>query len=215
MKELLIVGAGGFGRELLQWCKDINAASPTWHIKGFLDDNLHALDALACDCSVVGTIRDWQPGENEVFALAIASPAVKRKVTASLEARGAEFVPVIHPTAYIGDFNRIGKGLVMYPNARITVNTTIGDFVTVLDNTSIGHDARVGDFATFCAGCGINGGVSVGSGAFFGCHVGTVPGVRIGNDAYVGLCSAVVTHVKDGERVLGNPARRIPLPKKS
>ena len=57
MKDLLIVGAGGLGRELLQWVKDVNSAEATWHIKGFLDDNPNRLDGIECDYEVVGSIK--------------------------------------------------------------------------------------------------------------------------------------------------------------
>jgi len=64
MKKLYIVGAGGFGRELLWWVKDINAKEPTWEIMGFLDDNPNALDGCSCDYSVVGTIKDCKPADD-------------------------------------------------------------------------------------------------------------------------------------------------------
>lgn len=213
MKQLIIVGAGGFGRELLQWCKDIQRVKKEWDILGFLDDNPGALDGCACDYAVIGTISEWQPAQDQVFALAIADPKTKEKVAASLEGRGARFVSVIHPDARVGEFNKLGKGLVLYPNARITVNVTIGDFVTVLDNTSIGHDAAVGDYTTISASCGINGHVQIGRRAYFGCGASTIPEVRIGDDCHIGIGSVVVNHIKSGMHVFGNPAKRIALPR--
>ena len=58
MKDIIILGANGFGREVLQWIKDINAVKPTWNIKGFLDDNLNALEGYPCDYRLLGTIKD-------------------------------------------------------------------------------------------------------------------------------------------------------------
>ena len=61
MKKIIIVGAGGFGRELLQWIKDINAQSKSggvWEIVGFIDDDLHALDGVEVDYPIVGSIRE-------------------------------------------------------------------------------------------------------------------------------------------------------------
>jgi len=59
MKEIIIVGASGFGRELLQWIKDINKIENRWIIKGFIDDNLSALDNYKCDYKVIGKVREW------------------------------------------------------------------------------------------------------------------------------------------------------------
>lgn len=74
MQNLIIVGAGGLGRELLQWVKDINAQSPRWHIGGFLADDPKALEGIACSHGVLGGVWDWQPGGNEVFTCAIGDP---------------------------------------------------------------------------------------------------------------------------------------------
>lgn len=213
MKQLIIVGASGFGRELLQWCKDILKIRNEWEIAGFIDDNQSALDGYECDYKVIGAINDWQPNDNQVFALAIAEPKLKKEIVSKLESRGAHFVPIIHPDARIGNFNVLGKGLVMYPNARITVNTKIGDYVTILDNTSIGHDAVIGNYTTISASCGINGHVQVGEGAYFGCNASTIPSIKIGDGCHIGIGSVVVNNIKSGMQVFGNPAKRIALPK--
>ena len=213
MKQLIIVGAGGFGRELLQWCKDILIIRNEWEIAGFIDDNLSALEGYECDYNVIGTINDCQPNENQVFALAIAEPKLKKEIVSKLENRGAKFVQIIHPDARIGSFNELGKGLVMYPNARITVNTKIGDYVTILDNTSIGHDVVIGNYTTISASCGINGHVYVGESSYFGCNASTIPGIKIGDACHIGIGSVVVNSIKSGMQVFGNPAKRIALPK--
>ncbi|MBP3483712.1 MAG: NeuD/PglB/VioB family sugar acetyltransferase [Oscillospiraceae bacterium] len=209
MKDLIIVGAGGFGRELLQWCKEINAVEPRWNIKGFIDDNRAALDGYECDFGVIGAISDWVPDENEEFVVALGFPAVKRRVIESLVSRGANIVSLIHPEARIGGFCNIGKGCIIYPDTRITVNVTIGDYVTILSGNFIGHDASIGSYSTLFGGCSVNGHVVIGERTLLNNHASTVPGIRIGSDVNVGAGSFVVSNVKDGRHVFGNPARKI------
>lgn len=211
MKDIVIVGASGFGRELLQWIKDINRIEPHWNIKGFLDDNLSALEGYACDHKVIGTIEEYVPQENDVFAMALADPALKKQKVELLEARGAEFVSVIHPEARIGDFNELGKGVIIYPGARVTVNAKLGDFVVVLDNTTIGHDAVVGNYTTICGNTSVNGHVEIGKECFLANHVSVVPGRKIGDNAYVGAGSVVINNVRKGYRVFGSPAKKISI----
>ncbi len=208
--DLLIIGASGFGREVLQWVKDINKIEKRWNILGFLDDDLNALEGYECDYKIIGRIKDWVPKESEHFVIAIADPEIKERIVNALEAKGAKFVSIIHPTAIIGECNRIGKGVVIYPYAKITVNVRIGNFVTLL-GSSIGHDAVVGDFSTICGNCGVNGHVQIGKKVFLGGHVAIAPGKRVGDGAYVGIGSVVVTNVKEGYRVFGNPAKRMLL----
>lgn len=205
MKDLIIVGAGGFGRELLQWCKDINKQKPTWNIRGFIDDNPNALNGYECDYSVIGSIKDWCPSDNEEFALAVAEPHLKEKIVRILKTRKAVFATIIHPTARICDFSKIGEGLVLYPYSGINVNTKIGNFVTLL-SSGIGHDCEVGDFCTISSYCDITGGVKLGKRVFIGSRSTVVPKRKIEDDVYIATGSIVVTNLKSGVRVMGNPA---------
>lgn len=208
MEELIIVGASGFGREALQWAKDINKVRNAWIIKGFIDDNLGALDGFECDYKVIGTIRDWKPKNNERFVMAIANPKLKEKISGLMKAKGAVFTCLIHPTAFISDYSKVGEGIVMYPNSGINVNTNIGDFVTVL-SSGVGHDAEIGDYCTISSYCDITGGVKLGKRVFLGSHVTIIPQRKIGDDAYIAAGSVVMTNIKAGAHVFGNPARKM------
>jgi predicted dinucleotide-utilizing enzyme len=121
MKDIIIVGAGGLGREVLQWLTDINQKKETWKIKGFIDDNIHALKNYTYPKKVLGTIEDWKPSENEVFVCAISDPDIKERVvkTAEVPRSGIRFA--YSPDAAIGAYNELGEGVVIYPDARITV----------------------------------------------------------------------------------------------
>lgn len=207
MKELIIVGASGFGREVLQWVKDVNRKDTLWTIKGFIDDNIYALDGYECDYRVLGNIKDWNVSENEVFTCAIAIPAVKEKVSSILKQKGAAFVNVVHPTAIISDFCRIGEGLIITPRAKISPNVTIGNFVTIL-GSGVGHDASIEDYSTISGNCSINGHVRIGKRVFIASNVSIAPSKKIGEDAYIGMGSMVISNVRQGYRVMGNPARK-------
>ena len=210
MKKILIVGAGGFGRELLQWIKDINAEKPTWEIGGFLDDNLQALDGVEIDYPVVGTISDWQPKDDEVFALAMGKPQLKRMVVEKLKSRGAHFAAVIHPTALVSPFAHYGEGLVMFPYSKLSCNSTVGDFVSIL-TTPIGHDNEIGDYTMISGGCNIVRNVKIGKDVFVAAGVCIAQDVVVKDGAYIGLGSVVHKDVKAGTKVFGNPARIIPF----
>jgi len=209
MKKIYIVGAGGFGRELLWWIKDINKVKPTWEIGGFLDDDPHALDGFACDYPVVGSIRDWQPGEEEEFALALGSPQLKRKIVEILKAKGARFATVVHPTAMLSEFARYGEGLIMFPNSKLSVNSTVGDFVTLL-SSPIGHDTVIGDFSVISGNCNIVRNVVIGQDVFLAAGACIAQDVHVGDGAYIGLGAVVLKDVQPGAKMFGNPARAMP-----
>jgi sugar O-acyltransferase (sialic acid O-acetyltransferase NeuD family) len=208
MKELIIVGAGGFGRELLQWVKDVNKIDTKWKIKGFIDDNLAALDNYECDYKIIGRIDDWQPSESETFACGIADPKDKEKAVNLLKTRGANFEQIVHPASNIGEFVQIGEGVIIYPKARLTVNIMIGDFVTLL-SSGVGHDVIIGNYSTISSNCGINGKVKIGRRVFIGSNAVIVPSRKIDDDAFVGAGSVVVSNIKKGTKVMGNPAKKM------
>lgn len=209
MKELIIIGASGFGREVLQWAKDVKAGSSVdWTIKGFLDDNPHALDGYDCDYKVLGSIVDWQVSDQEVFTCAIASPKVKESIVNAFLIKGAKFITLVHPTSIIGSFCKIGEGLLITPRAKISPNVNIGNFVTIL-GSGVGHDVVIDDYCTISGGCSINGKVVLGKRVFVASHVCIAPSKKIGDDAFIGMGSMVVSNVKSGLKVMGNPAKKI------
>lgn len=209
MKKIIIVGAGGFGQELLQWIKDINKVEKKWEILGFIDDNLNALANSKCDYKVVGTIKDWQPKEDEVFALAMGSPALKRKIVALMKEKGAKFESIIHPTAMLSEFAEHGEGLIMFPGSKLSCNSTVGEHVTIL-STLVGHDTLIGDYTVISGGCNIVRNVKIGNDVFLAAGVCIAQDITIGDGAYLGLGSVILKDVAPGATMFGNPARPMP-----
>ena len=210
MKNLIVVGASGFGRELVQWIEDINAVKPEWDIIGFIDDNLNALDGCRCDYHIIGSIKEWQPKEDEYFACAIAIPNVKYEVVNSLLQKGAKFATLIHPTALVNKYAEMGEGVVITPRSNINADTKIGDYVSIL-GSGVGHDATVGAYSTLSGRCSINGHVKIGEKVYVACGVSIAPSKKIGDNSYIGIGSVVINNVKAGTRVFGNPAKRLEL----
>lgn len=206
MKDIIIVGAGGCGREVANWIEDINKESETWNIVGFIDDNRSALEGVASRYEVIDYISGHEPRENTYYAMGIANPPVKKKVAEMLESKGGEFVSIIHPTTRIYSEFPLGKGLITYPNAKISTGCRIGDFVN-LQSTIIGHDVLIEDYVTVSSSCGVTGGVKLREGSFLADHAAIALGVEVGKNAYVGIGSIVIRDVKEKTRVFGNPAR--------
>lgn len=208
MKDLIIVGASGFGREVLRLIENINEVTPTWKVLGFLDDNPNALDGVECEYGIIGSIQQWQPKDNQVLACALAFPGVKKKVVELLKERGAEFATLIHPNAVVNPRSTIGEGTIVTNNCSISDNAHLGSFCTIL-GSGVAHDAIVGDYSTLSGKCQLNGHVECGSMVYMGCGVLVAPSVKIGDGATVGIGSVVISKVKAGTKVFGNPAKRM------
>lgn len=207
MKDLIIVCAGGFGREAYYLARGINRLTPRWHIRGFIDDNLDALGDVKCDVGVIGTIKDWQPSDNEEFVMGVASPRTKEFLSHLLKARGAKFVTLVSPGTTVCDYTTIGEGCLI--TGFVGDNVKIGNFVNIA-GSMIGQDSIIGDFSTTTGYTNIVSAV-LGERVFIGSHAVVLHGRRIGDDAFVCAGSVVFNHVKAGQKVLGNPAKKIDL----
>lgn len=209
MKNLIVVGASGFGREVLSWALDCERSQSDWRVKGFLDDNPRALNNFGCSYNILGTIQDYHPGKNDLFICAIGDPKTKIDICESIVNRGGKFINLIHPSAIIGSDNNIGNGCVLCPRSIITCNTRIGDFVTINCNSSIGHDVTIGKGTTLSSHCDVTGFATLGEGVFLGSNSVILPSVRVGNYAKIGVGSTVIRTVKPNSTVLGSPAKQI------
>lgn len=209
MNKLYIIGAGGFGREVLQWIKDINKVNQTWEIAGFLDDDADALNGIPCDYQVVGRISDWEPKADEEFVLCIASPKTKQMIAETFKAKGAKFPVILHPTAVRTDFTEYGEGTILWPNAKISVNSKCGKFCTIL-STDVGHDNVIGDYCFVAANTTMLRNIKVGDRVFIASNAVIANDVTIGDDAYIGTGSIVMKDVPAGCKTFANPARILP-----
>ncbi|MBP5286119.1 MAG: acetyltransferase [Kiritimatiellae bacterium] len=207
MKRLLIIGAGGFGREMATAAREAAGFGVDFSLGGFLDDNPGALDGFANYPPVVGGIDSYVPGKDDVFVSAIGDTEVRRKCVEKLAARGAEFIPVIHRTASVGTNVRIGRGSFIANNVVLTADVTVGEHACVFHNSSIGHDTVLGDFSHVYAVCSLGGSVRVGAGARIYPGSVVLPRRKIGERAVVGAGSTVVVDVDAGSTVFGSPAK--------
>jgi sugar O-acyltransferase (sialic acid O-acetyltransferase NeuD family) len=206
MKKLLIVGAGGFGRELHAWAGQHPACGREWELGGFLDDDADALAKFG-RFAPVRPLAGHRPAADEIYLCGVGMPALKERLVAPLLAAGADFLTFVHPQALVGARVRLGKGVILCPGAVVSVDIELGDFVTVNLNCTIGHDASLGAWATLSAQCDVTGHVRIGDRVFMGSRATVIPGKSVGSRTVVGAGSVVVTDVPACVTVVGIPAR--------
>lgn len=208
MKNLYIVGAGGFGRELAAWLDHSPEAGFEWRLGGFIDDNPGALGSIDHPLPVASSIEDFRPGSDDLLICGLGQPAVKRSAIARLRERGGNFIGFIHPGVTLGERIQVGEGVVLCPGVILTADIAIGDFVLINCHSSVGHDTTIGDFATVSGHCDLTSRCRIGEDAFLSSGVRLRPGLEVGAGAKVDIGSVVLHTVEPGTTVFGNPAKR-------
>jgi sugar O-acyltransferase (sialic acid O-acetyltransferase NeuD family) len=206
MKQLHIVGAGGFGRECHAWASQHPEFGKAWTIAGFLDDNPGALKPFG-DFVPVRPLAGHRPSADNLYLCGLGMPGLKEKAIAPLVSAGAEFITFVHPCAILGARIKLGKGVVICPGAVLSTDIVLGDFAMVNLNTTMGHDAQLGMWSTLSAHCDLTGQVKVADRVFMGSRASVIPGKKVGSGSIVGAGAVVVTDVPAGVTVAGNPAR--------
>jgi sugar O-acyltransferase (sialic acid O-acetyltransferase NeuD family) len=202
MLNLIIVGAGGFGREVLQWTKD-SFSEAQYRIKGFLTNNAADLEGFNIPYPILGSDEEYRIKKNDRFIFAIGDVGAKREITQRLETRGAEFISLVHPTAVIASSARIGKGAVICPFALLSANVVLEDQVMLNFYASCGHDAKIGKFCILSPYATVNGFAELDEGVFLATHASVGAHRKIGRDSKVSANSVVTADVPAKTLVYG------------
>ena len=208
MKNLIIIGAGGMGRTVYSNALESIGYGEEFVVKGFIDDNVEALDDFPNYPPVIDTIRDYQPQEDDVFVSSIGG-ASRRSCIEEIVHRGGEFISLIHKTARVLANVKLGKGNFIGAYSVIGNDAEIGDYNMIQSYSVIGHDARIGNWnridtrVTCVGGVVIEDEVCVYSSAIISHNVVVESG------AHVGALSFVIKKVKAGTTVMGNPAKKL------
>lgn len=208
MKRLIIIGAGGFGREILEWARACPAYRREWEIGGFLDDRADVLESYGdVGAPMLGNTLDYEPARGDCFVIAMGKPLLRALMRERFASRGAEFTRVIHESCQIGPRVHLDPGVVLCPGVRLTCDIRIGANTAININTAVGHDAIIGRDCQISSFCDITGYTQIGDQVLLGSRVSLIPGMRVGDRTVVGAGSVVVTPVDSDITVFGNPAR--------
>jgi len=207
MKQLLIIGARGWGREVYDIATDCIASGVELKVKGFLDDKADALDGYENYPEILGPVETYEVQNDDVFICALGDVNYKKQYADIILNKGGEFISLIHPTAIIGNNAMIGKGCVVCAYSNLSSDTRIGDFVTFSIKAGMGHDSVIGDYSHIGGFSNISGFVTIGKMVTIHPCCNILPHKIIEDEAVVGASSVVLANVKRGKTVYGNPAR--------
>jgi sugar O-acyltransferase (sialic acid O-acetyltransferase NeuD family) len=214
MKDLVIIGAGGFAREASLMIEEINGNNAReenkWNLLGYIDENEEKWGSTLRGYPVLGgwdALKDLPP--NIYIICIVGNPEIKKRMVEKAIEQSREFATLVHPEVFISSDVRLGKGVFINKGCIITTNITIGDHVSINPGCGIGHDAVIGNYSTLMWHVNISGSVEIAEGCLLGTKATVLQGKKIGSWTIVGAGTVVTRDLPANCTAVGIPAKVI------
>jgi sugar O-acyltransferase (sialic acid O-acetyltransferase NeuD family) len=210
MQNIVIIGAGGFGREVKTIIDAVNKVEKIYNFIGYYDDGIEK-GTMINNFPVLGNLHDLNSSSEPISVLlGIGEPTTKSKIIAKLSSDKINFPTLIHPSVQISeDEVAISKGCIICCGTIITCNIVIGSFVTINLNCTIGHDTIIDDFSSFMPSVNISGEVHIQEKVYVGTGAKIINQLTIGIGTIIGAGAVVSKSLPDYCTAVGIPAKPI------
>jgi sugar O-acyltransferase (sialic acid O-acetyltransferase NeuD family) len=205
MKNIIILGAGGLGKEIAWLIEEINETKIEWEILGFLDSHPSVVNMELLGYKVLGPFEDAHKYPDAYFIIAFGDPRMRENVIQLVSQFDVKWATLISPTVRVHKSNKLGIGVVIGRNTDLTVECTIGNHVMLNIHVVLGHKVEIGDFSIISPNVLLNGDAKIGKCCSIGANA-FVRDVVIGDYVTVGASSCVIKPVESDCVVAGVPA---------
>ncbi len=212
LPKLVIIGAGGFAREVAWLVEDINKDKKQWDLIGFIDENEANHGKVLNGYPVLGGfdfLTNKSINEQLYAVCAVGNSSARLKLTKKAIHCGLKFTNVIHPSVKISEHVKMGTGNIICAHSIISVNVFIGDHVSINPRCGIGHDVVIEDFSTLYWDINLSGNVRVNTGCEIGTKATLIPGITVGEWSIIGAGAVVVRDIPPHCTAVGVPAKPI------
>lgn len=203
MKNIVIIGAGDLGKEVVWLIEDINKVKPTYLILGFLDDDEEKIGGEFYGYRVLGKVADLAGLTASTplsVVIAIQDGSIRHKIVYEV-GENVVWESIIHPTAVIASTSPVGKGSIVFPQVTVSVDTALGDFNLYYIHATICNDCHIGSYVSIMTGAAISERAEIGDECFLAAGSTVYPHKRLGRKVEVGVEAAVSKDYDDCSEV--------------
>lgn len=210
MKKLVIIGAGGFGREVQWLIERINEREATWELLGYVDDGVEK-GTIVDGLPVLGNVKELREREESLAVVcAVGASVTRRKIMEQiLDNTKLEFPNLIDPSVQMSNRIDMGRGNIICAGNILTVDITMGDFNIVNLDCTVGHDVVFDSYITVYPSVNISGCVEIGEKVELGTGSQIIQGIHIVEDTIVGAGTVVVRNLAEAGTYVGVPAKKL------
>ena len=209
MKNLIIIGARGFGRLMCSLIRQDSRYEKEFIIKGFLDDKSNALDEFNNYPPILSSVDNYTIEDNDYFICALGEPKYRKQYADIIRKKGGKFYTYIHPTSIVHSNVKIGEGVIILSFCHVANDTIIGDLCVIQGYSAIGHDVKIGNNCSLQCYSFLGGFAELEDNVMLHTRATILPHIKVEENAQVGAGSVCIKKVKANTSVFGIPAKKI------
>ncbi len=208
-QDIVLFGAGGFGKEVMWMLEEANRTRKTWNIRGFVDDTPAYQGKTIQNYPVLGNTKWLLAQKKPLQVLCCLGNSKDRKMVVEKLSKNPHltFPSFIANNVTMSPYMKMGNGCIICSSVVMTVGITIGDFVIINYHATICHDSVIENFVSIYPSVNISGFVHIGAASHIGVGSQILPHVTIGKSAVVGAGAVVLKNVATHTTVAGVPAK--------
>lgn len=210
-KRVVIVGAGGHGREVAEILLNQRACGGGPEVLGFIDDNRSLHGSQLDNLPVLGDWSWFDQNDHHGTGVicAVGTPAVCKKLVGRARQFGCDFVNAISPRAHISPLATIEEGVTIFPGVVVNTGSHIGSHSILNLACTVSHDSKIGPYCNVNPGVHLAGNVTIGEGCYIGMGANVIQGRNVGAWTIVGAGSVIIRDLPSRVTAVGVPARSI------
>lgn len=209
MKDIVVIGSGGFSKQVIEIIEKINMINLEYKILGLIDDdkkrngkNVLGYEVIG-DTSYVNRISQHK----EIYGvIAIGDGGVRKQISDKL--KYIYWENLIHPNSVVSQYGEIGEGNIICAGAVVNPDFYIGNHSHINIGTTLGHDVSLFDYVTVMPGARISGNVNLKSNSIVGTGSTIIQGLIIEENVVIGAGAVVTKNTESNCLYVGLPAKK-------
>lgn len=205
MQDLVIIGAGPFGEEMLDNIRWINEEKPRWNILGFVDEERTGdIDGV----KILGNLEAFLKMDKNVrYFVASLDGKERERIMRICKSAGFTAAVIVGVKVSIEENVEIGEGCYLGYATKLWYGSRLGDGVIVEHMGVVNTDTEIGAYTTCCLFVAVGRAVKIGKYNHFDARCTVDDGVATADGCRFKLGTVVVKNIDVPGQYVGIPAK--------